>query len=172
MIVSRPFIGPSVNGSQGQATTQICAQTRPSELITAGGPAGAGAGIGQPPSVPSAAAGPHETRFSGAPRQRPARRIDTSWMISPLTGFQTRWLARPSSLSRCAADMADTAPGSAPSACQTVRGAPPFRCPPSAAARRCPTPGIHASLTPRPPSKGLDHPLGLALLTAYVSARQ
>src|ERR1700722_14138628 len=72
---------------------------------------------------------------------------------------------------RSAAARADTVMGSACSTSQTARGAPPFRAPPSAAARSRSASGIHASVTTILP-RGLDRwPIWLPLST-YARAAQ
>jgi GntR family transcriptional regulator / MocR family aminotransferase len=131
-IALTPASGPSVNGSAGCPRTPIWTQTRPS-LFTFRREAGPQSGT--------------RSSRSGAPSAQPARKIEMSCTMSPLTGSQTRWHGRHSLTSRCAADWMDTARGAVPRVSQTARGAPPLRGPPSLSARIRRAPGIHACAT-------------------------
>ena len=79
---STPYIGPSVNGFWGDATTPTCAHSRPCRFASA---AGDGPGSLRP-----------YARLSGAPSRQPARTTGISWAMSPDSGFQTRCGGRPS----------------------------------------------------------------------------
>src|SRR6266568_326583 len=74
----RPVIGPAVNGSQANATTQTWTQSRPSVFTAAGQLAWAGAADAGFAPESAAQPGPSGARPSGPPSARPARRTDAS----------------------------------------------------------------------------------------------